>query len=339
MTRLVLHVGTRTTGAAPLVDELVRSRDLLLKRGVWLPPDETAAAWNASATELAEGGVPEPLAETLVLARQADARMVLLGSERLEDTVRDPMQLSNLQAFAAECGLQLTVLVVVRDQLGYLNELYCERVTQLQMARDFGSFVEDPQPAERFDYATAYGPVIDEPDVELVAVPFSTVRERGVARTVLTTLGIPAKDLRPLPDVRPPEPLPGPVLVAATRLLFKRMWRMGLIKHLSRPRLVAAALALRTHAEEQSWDETEFWGWTEEARAAAIARYAPGNDDFAQAVWGQPWGEPWANGTYVDVDFAAGSAQLVVDMMRTVDGLVKELQQVKNAAAGAALPE
>ncbi len=39
--------------------------------------------------------------------------------------------------------MPLTVVVVLRDQLGCLNELYCDRVVHLQTARTFSSFVAE----------------------------------------------------------------------------------------------------------------------------------------------------------------------------------------------------
>ncbi len=134
------------------------------------------------------------------------------------------------------------------------------------------------------------------------------------------------------------EPLPGPVVVAATRLLYKRMRRMGMFGGLSRARLLEAAEQLRRHGALHGWDKSRFWGWDDASRQRAIARYQPGNDAFARATWGHGWGDGWEHGRFVDVDFAASSPALVVDMMLTVDNLVKELQKLKLAAVAEGPP-
>jgi hypothetical protein len=335
VTRLVVHVGTHTTDWAPIQQQLVSWRDQLERLGVYLHPEDTTAAWTASCLDLAGGATPEALDRQAGTALQAGAEVLLLGAERLEDTVRDPAQLDNLTGFARRHGMPLTVVAVIRDQLGYLNQLYCDRVMALQMARDFDTFVSDPQPAERFAYDAAYGRLISNPDVEFVAVPYASLTDQRQARSLLEAAGISAKRTARLPPAQGRNPLPGPVLVAATRLLFKRMWRMGMIKGLPRARLLSAADELRRNAVEEDWDEGTFWGWGERVRAEAIARYLPGNDAFAQAMWGRMWGDVWANGTYVDVDLAASPPPLVVDILRTADALVKDLQRIKTAEAPA----
>jgi hypothetical protein len=336
VTRLVVHAGTHATGWLDIQRQLVSWRPALQQVGVWLHPLDDHAAWAADAAELAESAAPESVVTAATSAIAAGATMLLLSAERLEDAMRDRAQVANIETFARDYGMRLTVEVVIRDQPGYLNALYCDRVTHLQSARDFSSFIIDPQPEERFDYQTAFDAVLGVPDIEFVAVPYASLPEGAPARALLEAVGVPGSDLEGLPAAESRPDLPGPFAIAASRLLFKRMWRMGMFKNLPRPLLLDAATELRRHAEEQEWDEGPFWGWTERARKAAIKRYRAGNDAFAKAAWGRPWGDDWENGTHVDVDLAASPPGLVVDLLQSVDRIVTELQQAKLAIAAEA---
>jgi hypothetical protein len=282
---------------------------------------------------VAAGTEPSALVTAADRAEFDDAEVLLLSSERLEDSLRNPQRLAQLSSFAEELGMPLTVLVVVRDQLGYLNHLYCERISHLQMARDFASFSADPTPRERFDYRTAFERPIAAPDIDFVAVAYADLRPGAEAKALLAAVGIDDEDTAGLPEAGPREPLPGPLLVAAERLLFKRLWRLGLITSLRRPQLIQAGHRLAVHAREQRWDSQAFWGWDEASREAAIARFGPGNDVFAEAAWKRPWGDHWENGDFDDVDLPSRDPARVVDVLLAVDAIVQDLQAAKASVA------
>ncbi len=141
------------------------------------------------------------------------------------------------------------------------------------------------------------------------------------------------EDTAELAEVESPETLPGPVLVAAKRLLFKRLWRLGLITNLQRPQLMQAGRALAVHALDRRWDTHPFWGWDAAGREAAMARFGPGNDVFAEAAWGSPWGDDWETGEFEDVDLPARDPAQVVDILGAVEAVVHDLQAAKAAVA------
>lgn len=331
MTRLVVHPGTHATDWWAMQRQLVRWRAPLAALGMRLHPADDPGAWLSSARSLAEGRRPRHLVEAARRAVRDEAPSVLVSSEKLEDAVRDRARLANLADFARGLGMSLTVLVVVRDQLGYLNWLYCDRIAHLQTARDFASFVADPSPAARFDYATAFGHVHRADDIDLVAVPYSAMRPGAQAKAVLVAAGVPAGEVERLAETHVGDELPGPVQVAATRLLFKRLWRLGLLDTVPRRILVEVTKDLGTQADDRGWDDEPFWGWDPSLRDAAIARYRPSNDAFAAAVWGRPWGDSWETGEYVDVDLPASAPGLVVDVLGTVDLIVKQVRAAKPA--------
>jgi hypothetical protein len=326
MTRLVLHAGTHATGWLVTQRQLVSWRASLDGAGVRLHPGDNADTWLSHTHNLARASVPAAVATAAESAVRDQARMLMLSSEKLEDALRDAGQLANLAAFAVRYEMPLTIVVVVRDQLGCLNELYCERVVRLQMARAFSVFADDPSPSERFDYSTAFRRVIEHPDIDLVAVPYRELRPGAEARAVLTAAGLDADEAAALPAEESPRRLPGPYHVAAARLLFKRLWRLGISAKAPRSQITEAAAELERHALAAGWDTVPYWGWDPTSRAAAVARYHAGNDALAQAVWGRDWGDDWEHHDHTETDLASSDPALVVDILTSVDALVKKLQ-------------
>ena len=51
-----------------------------------------------------------------------------------------------------------------------------------------------------------------------------------------------------------------------------------------------------------------------------------GNDRLAQAVWGRDWGDDWEQHGHTETDLASSDPRLVVDILTSVDELVKQLQ-------------
>ncbi len=93
------------------------------------------------------------------------------------------------------------------------------------------------------------------------------------------------------------EPLPGPVLIGATRLLHKRFRRLNAFHEQGKAPLRRLAAKLAARAAEAGWDDSEYWGWDGSAYASAVMEeYAESNAVFAEFVWGTPWPEPWSTG-------------------------------------------
>jgi hypothetical protein len=311
--------------------QLVSWREQLEDLGVHIHPLDDPAPWLGDGFHLADRAAPVTLTSAADRAQREGADVLLVSSERLEDSLRDPDRLLNLSSFAAEVAMPLTVLVVVRDQLGCLNHLYAERVDHLQMARDFASFSADPSPSERFDFGSAFRLPMTAPDIAFTAVPYSDLRPGAEARALLAAAGVPDDDVATLPETGAPARalLPGPVLLAAKRLLFKRLWRLGLVASTPRPRLMQSGRGLAALAVQQGWDSHPFGGWDERARETATARYGPGNDAFDMAVWGRPWGDDWETGQFHEVDLPSLPPTQVVDILGAVEAIVQELQAAK----------
>lgn len=317
MTRLVLHAGAEFADAGSVQRDLVALRGELREMGVVLPAADDAADWRDAAKGLLRG---EPGATSLLAqAKDQGAEVVLVSSDTVGDALASPDQAARLTALATAEGLEVRVVVVVREQVGYINSLYCHRVLNLDTARSFAEFAETSVPAHRFDYVASFGAMADTPGLELVAVPYADLREKGAGRAVAEAAGLsltsPWTGTAAAPD-------PGPVLIGATRLLHKRLRRLNVFHELGKARLRPLVDQLAGRAVESGWDSTSFWGWDVGLRRRIEEEYAPSNDVFAEFVWGGPWQEPWSSGRPRRVDLAELEPTVLRDVLTTVETLL-----------------
>lgn len=347
MSRLVVFAGTHAAGWPEVHRLLEDTAPALTAARLVVSGAAVRGAgtnnWRRFADSEDDGSIAAACREAL----SSGADTFLTGSEELEDPMRDPAQVAHLAALAAEVDMELTVLLIVRDQLDYLNALYCERVVQLATAKDFDAFVADPQPSERFDYENAFRALVASPSVRLLALPYlADPQDQG--RAVLSALDLAVESAADTaagaagpdetgPTTQTPTTIqtaptsrastPGPYTIAALRLLHKRFRRNGFMHRLGHRRLVGTAQQLLDDARLGGWDDRPFWGWSPATRAEAIERFEPGNDAFAQAVWARPWGDDWTDGRHTDVDLASSDPETVVALLSAVDQYVTELRE------------
>jgi hypothetical protein len=328
MTRLVVYAGTHTTGWADVYRRFSDWAGVLADSRVLVAGASLAGGGTVTWRRFVDSEDDGTLLTACREAVRRGADILLTGSEELEDPLRDAAHVAQLEQLARDAGMELSVVMTVRDQIGYLDALYAERVLQLATPKDFESFVSDPQPAARFDYAQAFAALIGGPDTTFVAVPYRSDAGQQ-ALDVLRAVGVGDSTLDGL-DASPTDPdqaAPiGPYTLAALRVLAKRFRRNGLMQRLAHRRLVAAGRQLADEASLAGWDQQPFWGWSPTARTAAIARYQPGNDAFAHEVWGRPWGDDWSDGAQTAVDLASSDPALVVALLTAVDETLQELR-------------
>lgn len=318
MTRLVLHAGAEFADADSVQRDMVALRAELREAGVVLPPEDDAARWRETAKSLLRGesGALRLLAD----AREQGAEVVLVSSDTVGDALASPDQAARLAAVAAAEGLDVRVVVVVREQVGYINSLYCHRVLNLETARSFAEFAETSVPAHRFDYVASFGAMADTPGLELVAVPYPDLRAKGAGRAVAEAGGIDiAMSAGPGAEMAAD---PGPVLIGATRLLHKRLRRLNVFHELGKARLRPLVEQLSEHAVETGWDSTTFWGWDASLRRTIEEEYGPSNDVFAEFVWSGAWHEAWSSGRPRRVDLADLEPDVLRDVFTTVEALL-----------------
>lgn len=325
MTTLVLHAGAEYADEGAVHQELSACRDQLARSGVLLPPGQSPGEWREAAHGLLAGGAGTPTVTWLQEAKDSGARVVLVSADTLTDALTSPAEAAALARTARELGVAVRVVVVVREQVGYINSLYCRRVLSLDTARSFAEFATTSVPAHRFDYVASFGAVADTDGVDLRAVPYPDLRSPGAGRAVLHAAGLDVGETELAVHGTGPAPLPGPVLVGATRLLHKRLRRLGMFHEHGKPRLRTLVDRLTQRARDGSWDMTTYWGWDGALRRAVEDEYSASNDVFAEFVWGTPWGEPFSGGRPQRVDLADLDPAVLHDVLTSVDELVEGL--------------
>jgi hypothetical protein len=255
--------------------------------------------------------------------------MVLLISEDAYAPLQEPANVKRLVEFAHSENMDVQVVLIVREQLDLLNQAYCEQVMALETSDDFDTFVRQAIDSGTYDYAHAFQALLDADDVTVVAVPYSRLATNEPAQVLLREAGI---DL-PLPSARSPRPEPtvvGPVLVTATRLLHKRLTRLGRrVRSHRRVALSKAGNRLRAKARAHSWDDTPFWGWTPELTDVATQSFRDGNAAFAARTWNGDWPDAAPERSYTKPDLPARGAAVVVDVMDTIQAVIDKLPKHK----------
>jgi len=318
MTRLIVHAGTEFVDGGTVLADLVRHRETLRAGGVLIPHRSDLAAWRELSAGLLRAA-PATMA-LLTEARETGADALLLGSDLLADALTSPDAAARLAALAREEDLDIQIIVVVREQVGYINQLYCHRVLSMETSRNLAQFAAQAVPAHRFDYVASFGAIADTAGLTLKAVPFSDLVSRGAGRCVVEAAGLDAGLAEQVAETRLAVPrLPGPVLIEAVRLLHKRFRWLNAFAEEGKSRLRDLTGQLALAAAEAEWDTTEYWGWSPQQAQAVQEEYAEGNDGFAQFVWGTSWPEEWGTGQQERIDLADLPPKVLRQVITTVE--------------------
>lgn len=209
--RLLLHIGMPKTGSSALQSTLALNREELARQGVNYPEhisDAEAALGNVSS---GNGGPLRPLIETR-LREQAGDEGVARARDRLIETLcttaadtvlysqewffqYDPDLLSELDSLVGDLGVELGVIVYVRDVAPYVESIYRQSVKRRRYAGDLADFVSDyilrsvpntfPLTRERIESAAqVLGPG------RLHVMHYETERDRLAESLLVDTLGV-----------------------------------------------------------------------------------------------------------------------------------------------------
>lgn len=330
MTELVVHTGSSMASATMVREQLVAWREPLKAAGVAIARQDDAKAWDNLARQPFAGGSGRQVRKLVKQSVRQDAQLILLSAESIRRPLRKTKNVRKLRSFCAQNDLSCRVVVVVREQLGLLNAVYCRKVLQMDIVRSFESYVTSVLDSGGYNFAEDFGALFGAPAVEVVAIPYDSLDDDVPARDVLREAGLSAEALAGLPapessDETKAARLPGPVLIAATRLLHKRLIRLGVVQTRRQGALVRATTRLRRHAQESGWDDSEYWGWSPELAAVATAAFAEGNTEFAARAWGTAWPDTPAPRPAATLDLPTQSPALVVDVMSTIQEVIDRL--------------
>lgn len=334
MTTLVVHTGLPMTGAATIRDQLVACREPLERAGVAMVGKDGAMAWDRAVRQVLGGESPQVLKRIVRKKLQDDLSAVLLSSEPAASALTSFTNVMALRAFSRDRALTTRVVLVVREQLELLNALYCQQVMRMETSIGFDAFVTETIASTTLDLGGQFTTLLDDTEIQLVAVRFSQLDEQLPAAGILDAARLPGGEAiaesRTVTGTEE-EPaavedaLPGPVLLTATRLLHKRLTRLGVVRKRSAADVVAAAAVMRVRAATAGWDSEPFWGWSTERAASMAAEFAAGNAVFAARAWGTAWPDAPPSRQQTRQDLAAANPVVVSDAMTMVHRVVDEL--------------
>lgn len=332
MTQLVIHTGMPLTGADLVRDQLVACREPLERAGVVLVARDGSKAWDRAVRDVLGGEVPRPLIRLSRRKQQEQSHTVLLSSESAARALVSMSNVTALRAFGRDHGLSTKVVLVVREQLQLINEMYCNQVMRLETSASFASFVGETVASAGLELGDQFTALQDSPGIDVFAVPYSRFDGHVAAGVVLAAAGLseePALTSTMATATRGSASgstaLPGPVLVTALRLLHKRLTRLGVIRRRPTDQLLAAATVMRERARAEAWDDATFWGWSEELATSAQQHYRPGNEVFAARAWGTVWPDAAPARQQTRLDLPSEPPSRVSDVITMIHRVVDEL--------------
>lgn len=347
MTMLVIHTGMPLTETDRVREQLVAAREPLERAGVALVGKDGPKAWDRAVRQVLGGESPQVLKRIVRKKLQDELSTVLLSSEPAAGALASFTNVMALRAFSRDRALSTKVVLVVREQIELLNALYCQRVMGMETSIGFDAFVMETIASTTLDLGGQFTALLEDTDIQLVAVPYARLEAQLPAAAILRAAGLPGEaaitesrtatgtDVAPIAD---DTALPGPVLLTATRLLHKRLTRLGVVRKRSAAEIVDAAAVLRERAATAGWDAEPFWGWSAERAASMAAEFAAGNALFAARAWGTAWPDPPPTSEQARQDLAAADPAIVSDAMTMIHRVVDELATAPATVLGAGSP-
>jgi hypothetical protein len=131
--KLYVHCGLHKTGTTALQIFLRKSTERLRKAGILYPyagcPDSVGSGHHNIAWQMArDRRFDETLGDIEALSREIGnfCGDVILSSEDFESSFDSPPSFAPLVRFASSTQRQLVLIIYVRNQVSYLESLYCE---------------------------------------------------------------------------------------------------------------------------------------------------------------------------------------------------------------------
>ena len=297
--RLVLHAGTHKTATTFMQQTALQNwAELASSADVYVPSTatfdrqfpHTNLAWGVSGDKryLAERGNLDDLA---IEIGRTDASEIHLFSEDFSQCLADGAMLDTLVGFAKRVGLELWVVVVVREQTSYINSMYCQRVRMLWDRANFIDALNRERTYDRLNYELYYRQVAARDDIEFRAVPYVSLDGTNPILTVFENLEIDTSSLavEPTRSADAANRSPSPLLIAAARTLV-RLGDTDFGYRYSEKPTQRMANILERWVWHLDGEGSRFWGWDRSAQLELAEKYRPSNDAFARrhlcsAVW------------------------------------------------------
>lgn len=291
-----IHVGPYKTGSSSLKHFIRGNLATLEDCGLFFPMlrDRSGKpARNhmelATCNEIRPDGELKPKAqlwpEIQEVAKKGE-KNILLSSEMFSRSLADPQALDRVLAFFDARGYRVVVLAYVRDQPAWLNSWYVHSQRRFAGLMTFDEFVEEADRRGRVEPLRYLKTYIDEPRVELEAIPFERAAAVGLEDDFIRRCGIPPD--APLVRTSLRNPNAGAKTVFAAQEVMRRIGDEGLQ---DLPGFAPVCNGFKRRYVRLGWEATPHVALTEENVACIRARYAESNETFARRFFAMSWAE------------------------------------------------
>ena len=294
---VVLHIGMHKTASTYIQKRLRKNRALLKANGLLMPKRRDL---DTALLHAADQGHWKPWRQWLERAESRGCD-TLISHEAFSQTLRKPASRGSqarglwLAERLRKRGWRLKLICFVRDQESYLNSRYTQLVKRLSIRSDFPPYVDKVMKGNTIsecDLITLFGWLRQQPDIDVVMVPFGSTRDQHGRRL----------ETRPDPfhQLVAALALPPAVITRCkpARSLNQQPGRLGVSLALAVSRFLAEhhPEALKLHAKQlrgaiermakaNDWPSEPFNGLNIAIRERIRHRYQASNAEFCRTFW------------------------------------------------------
>jgi hypothetical protein len=290
-----IHVGPHKTGTTSIQVFLKEHRAELLRHGYFVPESGNVhGGHHPLVMQLCGQEVPErhksAAASFSSAVKDTTCDAVVISSEVLDGLLRNRHLARKFFNRIEELNLEPTLVFFPRNQSQWMNSRYTEVVKKFRRCEPFEAFVkvETPHPCFRFSDLTALAKAFN---AKLISHPFT--REtitRGVVPEFLRAIGIDPLQFQNT-NTRCNQ-LAGPFTVSVARDVLRSMGSSS--RELTWLQTSRCGRILTAYLVEKGLADSGYCGLTTALARHIETEFQPGNDAFAQQVWGRPWAEVFA---------------------------------------------
>lgn len=293
--RCILHAGSPKTATSSVQSVLKANRERLLADGILVPRSGQTASGSHRHLAFSLAGLPVPREAEAAgrdLEREiaaSDAGTVLISSEFLWSILARPEGAERVLGALKGLGLDVTILLYVRNQPQFLNSMY-QHDANFRRRRSFATFVGAARRnLSRYGYSR-WIELARIQSVPLLVRPFSEdLRRQSVIEDFLAAVGVPSAGRYDTAVAL--RRSVGPFTVAVAQSLMEQLGEAG---KLTEKQASGCRHALRDELRRRGIADHGYCGLTTGLAAEIEGCFAEDNGRFAEFAWGKPWNEAFA---------------------------------------------
>ncbi|MEH6404019.1 MAG: hypothetical protein V7750_11640 [Sneathiella sp.] len=298
-----IHVGTHKTASTFLQKFLLKNRETLRERGVFLPLLKETIERLKKNSGFNDPNYHLPIVRALDLGQDSieaketfrdlehaiktsSSEVVLLTSEIFEDQLTK-QNILILERFFTSLGYETTFIAYIRNQPEYINSLYTQTIKRFWDNCSFDTYVDRSKDMVVYDYCRLFSEILKNKKVSFIARSYDQATKIGIETDFLDiVLG---KGKYNVSDFTAKEnyqnEAPGPATIFAAQLI--RRIALSEFPHEKKLYLYWNRLKRLSHAK--NWNERKYVGFSTDKARKIEQTFLEKNDRFAQLVWGSNW--------------------------------------------------